>query len=377
MALAYAALIIYASLYPFTDWRDQGIAPWSFVTAPWPKYWTGFEFAINIAGYMPLGFLCAIAMLRARPDLLRARHAITLATLTGVALSFAMETLQSYLPMRIPSNIDWGFNSLGALVGAVLAALLERFGALTHWGRTRSNWFIPEARGVLVLLALWPGALLYPAAVSFGLGQVYERLEAALADILIGTPFIEWLPMREFELEPLVPLEELICVMLGALAPCLLAYMVARTIGRRALLLPIVLAGGVATSVLSAILSWGPDKAWAWLTPPTQLGIAAAFVAGGLLLAAPRRLCVGLALIVLTVNLGLLNQAPENAYFAQTLATWEQGRFIRFHGLAQWLGWIWPFAVIGYLLVALTRDPRRAQPAPEQRTQRTQGTADQ
>jgi hypothetical protein len=34
------------------------------------------------------------------------------------------------------------------------------------------------------------------------------------------------------------------------------------------------------------------------------------------------------------------------------LQTWEQGRFIRFHGVAQWLGWLWPFAVLG---VALAR----------------------
>jgi len=47
----------------------------------------------------------------------------------------------------------------------------------------------------------------------------------------------------------------------------------------------------------------------------------------------------------------LLNQAPASPYFAQTLSTWEQGRFIRFHGLAQWLGWLWPYAVLVYGLM--------------------------
>ena len=28
----------------------------------------------------------------------------------------------------------------------------------------------------------------------------------------------------------------------------------------------------------------------------------------------------------------------------------EQGRFIRFHGLAQWLGWLWPYAAVVYLI---------------------------
>jgi hypothetical protein len=89
-----------------------------------------------------------------------------------------------------------------------------------------------------------------------------------------------------------------------------------------------------------------------------QVGIAAAFFMGVLLLPAPRRLCAALLLVALVVHLSLLNQAPESAYFAQTLATWEQGRFIRFHGLAQWLGWLWPFATLLYVLAALSRRAR-------------------
>ena len=34
--------------------------------------------------------------------------------------------------------------------------------------------FARDARGALVLMALWPAALLFPAAVPFGLGQVLE-----------------------------------------------------------------------------------------------------------------------------------------------------------------------------------------------------------
>ena len=80
---------------------------------------------------------------------------------------------------------------------------------------------------------------------------------------------------------------------------------------------------------------------------------------GGGQLGARRRLCAALLLMALVVHLSLLNQAPESAYFAQTLANWEQGRFIRFHGLAQWVGWLWPFATLGYVLAALSRRPRQ------------------
>jgi len=359
LALAYAALIVYASLYPFSDWRDQGIAPWAFVTAPWPRYWTGFDFGINAAGYVPMGFLGAVSVLRHRPGTPLA-WAVARATIAAAALSFAMETLQSYLPARIPSNVDWALNSAGALGGAVLAALLERVGGVAHWERTRSTWFVDEARGGLVLLALWPVALLFPAAVSFGLGQVFERVEDTIADWLSDTPFIDWLPVRQFELEPLVPGAELLCVFLGALVPCLLAYVVARSVRRRALLLPLTLAVGIAASALSALLSWGPQHAWAWFDLPVRIGVTAAAVVGAALLPAPRRLCAALALIAIIVQLGLINGAPESAYFAQTLATWEQGRFIRFNGLVQWLGWLWPFATVGYLVLVLSRDIRHS-----------------
>ena len=33
-------------------------------------------------------------------------------------------------------------------------ALLERLGAISHWSRFRERWFVPQARGALVLLAL-------------------------------------------------------------------------------------------------------------------------------------------------------------------------------------------------------------------------------
>ena len=34
---------------------------------------------------------------------------------------------------------------------------------------------------------------------------------------------------------------------------------------------------------------------------------------------------------------------------------WEQGRFIRFYGLGQWLGWLWPYVALLYVLVRVSR----------------------
>lgn len=363
LAQAYAALIFYASLYPFAGWRDQGIPPWEFLWSPWPpRYWTGFDVAANAVGYAPLGFLLALSFLRrGSPRLAPSNRAAAIAVAAAVAtaLSLAMEALQTYLPSRVASNLDFGLNAGGALAGALAAAGLERFGAIDRWSRFRVRWFVEDARGALVLLALWPFALLFPAAVPLGLGQVFERLELALAEWLLDTPFLEWLPVRDVELQPLVPGAELVCVALGALVPCLLAYSVIRSPGRRAVFAVATVAVGVAATALSAALSWGPSHAWAWLSLPVRLGLALGLLAALVLLAMPRRGCAALILVALMLHLSLLNQAPASAYFAHTLQAWEQGRFIRFHGLAQWLGWLWPYAVLLYVVLRLSAPERQ------------------
>ncbi|MEY4712471.1 MAG: hypothetical protein RIS88_1921, partial [Pseudomonadota bacterium] len=215
LAQAYVALIAYASLYPFEGWRIQGIPPWAFLWSPWPRYWTGFDVLANIAGYAPLGFLLTLAILRRRAERPPAPAlALAGATLASAALAFTMEALQTYLPSRVPSNVDFGLNAAGALGGALLAGGLEWGGAIERWSRFRERWFVRDARGALVLLALWPFALLFPAAVPLGLGQVLQRLEASLADWLEGTPFIDWLPVRGLELQPLAHGAELLSVTL-------------------------------------------------------------------------------------------------------------------------------------------------------------------
>jgi hypothetical protein len=41
-----------------------------------------------------------------------------------------------------------------------------------------------------------------------------------------------------------------------------------------------------------------------------------------------------------------------------SLQDWQQGRFIHFYGLAQWIGWLWPYMAIAWLLMRLgEREP--------------------
>lgn len=346
LALLYVGLVVYASLYPFAQWRYQGVAPWAFLTMPWPRYWSAFDLVTNFLGYVPVGFLLTLSVVRRGS----AHYAAAWVTLLAGVLSLLLESLQSYLPMRVPSNLDLALNTLGAGAGATLAWSLEKLGVIARWSVFKARWFVADAQGGLVLLTLWPAALLFPAAVPFGLGQVLERLEAALGDLLQGTPFLDWLPVRELELQPLLVPVQWLCVVLGLLIPCLLGYCIIKSALQRVKFMLLLLLIALLVSALSAALSYGPQYAWVWFSAPVKAGFLSAALLLLLLVWLPWRVCAALMLLALGIDLSLLNQASANPYFANTLATWEQGGFIRFHGLAQWLGWLWPYAALGYVL---------------------------
>jgi hypothetical protein len=258
------------------------------------------------------------------------------------------------LPVRVPSNVDAALNVAGAWAGAVTARTLAWVGLIERWSRFRDRWFVTDADGSLALLAVWPMALLFPAPVAFGLGQVLERVEEALADALQDTPWLEWLPLREVELQPLLPVSEMLCVAIGLCLPCWLAFSVLRQIRQRFIAGGVLLVLGVAVSALSAALTYGPSHAWGWVSAEVAVGLGMAVLGAAALVLASARMCLVLALAALVWQLSLLNNASADAYFALTLQTWEQGRFIRFHGLIQWLGWAWPYVTLIYLVRRLS-----------------------
>ncbi len=351
LAVLYVLTVVYASLYPFSDWRNQGLGLFDFLGAPWPRYWSQFDTAANWAGYMPLGFLTTLALLRTTllpwPALL--------ATLILSLLSLCLEALQTLLPQRIPALSDWLLNTLGAATGAALASALERLGVVDRWSRFRERWFERDSSAHVVLLATWPVALLFPVAVPLSLGQVFERLEAAVADQLMGTPFLEWLPLRAVELQPITGVGAVLCVALGLLVPCLLGYAVLKYAYQKLWLWVCVGCVAVLISSLSAALSYGPENAWAWLAPQVVWGLTMGALLSLVCVPLRSRACLAALLISLMWQLSIINTVPSSAYFAQTLQDWEQGRFIRFHGLAQWVGWAWPYVALVVVVRRLVR----------------------
>ena len=355
LALVYAALVLYASLYPFSGWRwPPGSSLGILLALPWPPWRDPFDVWSNVLGYMPLGALLYVAQVRSG---VAAWRAALLAVLAASGLSYLTEVTQQFLPGRVPSRVDWALNSAGAAAGAVLAALLHALGLLQRWRAVRERWFVSDSAGGLSLLALWPIGLLFPTPVPLGVGHVARQLRGVLADLFDDLAWTQSLAAMLQEpsarVQPLPPLSDGLVQLLGVLAPCLVAFSVARSGARRVALvlgLPML---GVAVTTLSTALSFGPANALAWVTPQTLPALALGTLLAAVFALLEPRAAAGLGLAVLGALVVLVSQAPVDPYFAYSLQGWEQGRFIRFNGLALWIGWLWPYAAMVWLLSRL------------------------
>lgn len=349
LAVVWTALIVYASLHPFTGWTWPPRLGWSdagqlFLLPYRPS--TRFDLWSNYVAYIPLGLLLAVGLLRGGEISWRAGlRTVLLAAL----LSLAMESIQNLLPVRVPSRLDWYSNSAGGLSGALLALLLRRLGWLEHWQLLRDAWFVPHGPAGLALLLSWPLAQLFPPPVPMGVGQALVRLVEMFNDIWADSTLAGWLPLPLPQAH-LSPAGELLTITLGMLAPCFIAYAMTRQLRRRLILMAGAVSLGLIATTLSTALNFGPDHALAWITPPVLPALVLVSIIGTLLALLPPRLVAACGLVALTALIALVNQTVTDPYFAASLQGWEQGRFIRFHGVAQWVGWIWPFAALGFLL---------------------------
>lgn len=364
LLLAWLGLIVYTSLYPFNGWRwPPGAALTDLLVLPWPRYFIGFDIVANLLGYMPLGFLlCVLGWRRGHA----AVNGLLLAVLCGATLSYAMECTQYLLPQRVSSLLDALLNTVGTAMGGLLATFSAARGWLDRWQSERDRWFAQGSAMATTLLLLWPAGLLFPAPLPLGLGQigapVRQLLARLLADIDWAGPseptgqlgqLVDWLGSPSPLSPPLPNLVEALATALGLLCPCLLACCAARPGYLRSRLILAVATLAFAVTTLSTALNFGPDRALAWVTPSTLLAMAAALgLAMALRNLPPRRTAV-LALLALLGMVLLVHAAPADPYYAQSLHDWAQGRFVRFHGLAQWVGWLWPYAAMAWLLSRL------------------------
>lgn len=342
---AYVVIVIYAGLAPWSGWRDLGISPFAYLWSPLPRHLTTFDLAVNVLAYLPLG---ALAVLALHPRL-RGLAALLLAVLLSCALSGTVESLQTYLPRRVASNVDLATNTAGGAFGALLAlpfagSLIDR-GRLAQW---RARRFAPDASVLLVLLALWPTAQVWPGAMLFGNGQWFDAgaLLGARQPGAPGAPgalAAAWGP-SEFVLA------EALVVAAATLATGLALACTMRSRAARLPLLLLLVAAALAFKAFAYAVSFGPERAFIWLTPGAFGGLAIGLLALAIASLGPPRAQLAGALLACAVWLTAVNLVPGNPYHADWLGAYRPGRLAHFHALAEWIALAWPWL----LLLALT-----------------------
>lgn len=334
LSIGYALFIVYASMSPFSGWRNQGLDFSEVLVMPLAMTYTAFDALANLLSYLPLGFLVVLT-LRAR---LGAVASIVFGVLLGMLLSGCMEYLQMYLPTRISSNTDILSNSVGTLFGALLAVVVTSwpglFSRLTSWRRT----YFSDGKEVdfgLALLALW----------------VFGQINPSLP--MLGNVFLSKVEQQPFVVLPPVPFDwwESAAVMLNLLMLGTLMLTLLRNPRNTATVLLVVLSGvALGKFIAAAVLV----KSWAlllWISSEAVLGMVSGLLLLHTVLSLSRfaTLAVGTAiasLYTLLVNFALDSNAPSAA---ASIYHWHYGHLLNYNGLAQTISLIFPLLLIFHL----------------------------
>jgi VanZ family protein len=333
LAAGYALFIIYASLSPFSGWQERGFTFAEVLAAPFAQTYTAFDAMSNLLAYLPFGMLLALT-LRVHVGAIKS---VLLATLSGLLLSLAMEYLQVYLPSRISSNSDIVSNTVGMLLGALLAVVVVRhawFARVTEW---RIGLFRKGA-GVdfgLALVMLWMFAQINPSLPMLGNVFITEAVYG-LAMPLPDEPFRPWESVAV----------TLNLTMAGLLLLTLLRERRHAVVGILLLLCAVALAKFVAAALLL--------KSWAlllWLNGEALLGIVAGLLAmvaiGGVARVWLFRAAALVALSYLVLVHLVLDSGAQSA--TMRLYHWRYGHLRNYVELTQNVSSLFPLLLGGYL----------------------------
>lgn len=337
LALAYLLVIAYASLQPFSGWWIPPEEIRRFLTAPWPRYITIEDVMVNIAAYLPLGFLFARSFMKHARD----RRGVLMAALLAFVVSVGMESAQMFMPTRIASNVDVLTNSIGGLIGALAAPLFSPTRLLgSRLTRLRREWFAYGVRADvgIVLLCLWIATQLHPTMQLFGTGNLRSTFDLPV-----------WLIHRP----PLLLTAEAAVAAFNVLGVGLIVLALIRDTKPRGLALAVLLAAALIAKGFCAIAIVKSPGPLTWFTP----GVAVGLLAGGIALyilasARPRTQWIAAGLC-LAAAIAATNIGPDNPYQAVPAHFLAGPRhFLSFSSIIRALSELWPFLAVLYAGIA-------------------------
>ena len=331
MSLSYALLIVYVSLNPFDFDFHNGISPWAWLDAPLPRFITLFDVAVNILAYIPFGFLVMFATYPRWRNFV----ALAIAIALSAALALGVETLQSWLPTRIPSQMDWWANVLGGLLGGLLAIPLGPQWLSGSAIRRRFDQWFGLNWAACALFLLFPWSQIYPQSSWLGTG-VWGH--AIFGSVDWGTLVINHVA------------QEMVITSLCWLGIALLLSLGLRAKAPQWRILNGLLGLTVLIKILFTALQFGAEFSLNWLTAGALWGMVLGSILLRWALKLEPELKFWLALTCLVGTTIAVNVLPDNPYFILTLRHWHQGRLLHFNELMQWVSVVWlPLALIWML----------------------------
>lgn len=196
--LVYAALIVYASLFPLSGWQIPAGPIFSFLTASFPDHLSQADVLTNVLAYIPLGGLVAWTI-----SSKGSTAAIIAATVVGGVLSLAMESVQMFLPSRTSSNVDLLTNIAGVIFGAVLGCVFRPGSGFTRrLTSLRNRWFAGDQAADVGLAAvlLWALSQLSPFVPSMDVSSIRQGL-SPLWYALNDPSSTSWLKVASYALD--------------------------------------------------------------------------------------------------------------------------------------------------------------------------------
>ena len=348
LLLGYTLLILYASLSPFTGWRDPGLDMMSFVTEPLPRYVSKFDLAINALAYIPIGFLASLVLLQ----IVRPLPAAVLGAACGIGLSFCLEIAQGFLPGRISNNLDLIANACGTLAGVFVCVRAGTLPVATErLVRWRTRWFLPGRLTDLglALIALWFFSQLDPSLPLLGIVFFSDGVQAQLAGITASATSKMLGPVS---------------VALNLISLGLLLRLIMRS--NRATLAAVALIVWMAALIklIAAMVLLRTEAAFLWVSQEITWAIVGG--AAGVVVAAamPRRWVAAICALALTgaILLGFLKPGESVSFLSLRLFRWTYMQLLHYTGLSAAVAEIWPYAALVFLLL-LWRNDRRLNAA--------------
>ena len=354
LATLYGIAIVYASLEPFHPWLPPQTPFFLFVTG---QHWIRYDALLNVLAYVPFGFFVALLHRGVSPAR-RIAHCLVI----GFAMSFAMESLQMYIPPRVASPFDLAANIVGALAGGALATVIaSNQSTRESIYDARARLFLPGQLGDvgLALMLLWLVAQTNPAIPLFAV--TFDNEPVMPAGLVADTSVRDDASAAAHDNANVVV--QAAGTGFQVLGVGLFAALLLRRRRHAGTIVVALIVGALILKGVAAAMLLKPAMWQSWVKPGVLIGaaIGGALLAGAIAL--PRPAQVALCAIALLSALGAPVLAPESLSARAPLAIfdWHYGQLLNYNGLTRAALLVWPLLTAAWLF-ALAGRPSWGKP---------------